>query len=194
MQYIPIVKKEAFHEIETSLDMACGNYFPWLYCLGYFAPNPISRGGHAGYKRIFVFHDNGWEWQWIKSTALQPGWKTTCKVSCSVPAEVITDVFPDLSAPLDRMREKLHASRADIGEMQNYTVEIDLDKFSTKRGRGMYPVSLPSNKQMPGPHVRCTMVLTGRESRIRVPEFEGLDIVYVPKKVLKLAIEERLHK
>lgn len=165
----------------------------WIWLVGIISLGCIAlvilfstlyRGGHAGYKRGLVQIDNGWELRWIKSTALLPDWDSAFKVICSVHAEVITDVFPEFSTPANHMREKLRASRTGIGETQDYTVEIDTDKFSTRRGRGMYPVSLPSNKQMPEPHIHCTMLLAGRGYiiRVQVPEFEGHDIVYVPKK------------
>ena len=166
-----------------------------LVCIGLVISLLIfSRETHAGYKRGLILGDNGWELRWVKATALPPDWDSTFKVICKVPAEVITNIFPEFSTSGEDMREKLKAFRADLGGAEAYAVEIDPDKLSTRRKRGMYSVSLPGSKQTPKLHVHCTMILPNQGHKIRVSELEGHEIVYISKKVLKLAIEERLHE
>jgi|GEM_PF-6867714 len=153
----------------------------------------LSREGHIGYKRGLVFGDKGWELQWIKATALPPDWNSTFKVICVVPAELISDIFPDFSTPDNHMREKLAAFRADIEETEAYTIEIDPDEFSTKRKRGWYPVALPGCTNIPDSCVRCTMILPS-QTQIIVPALENHEVVYVSKKSLRQAIVIRLNK
>ena len=166
----------------------------FLMCVAIVSVLALSYGTGPGYKRGLVWGDNGWELRWIKASALPPDWDSTFKVVCQVPAEIVAGAFPEFGASGTNMRGKLQPFRQDIGDIEAYAVEIDPDRFSTARKRYMYPVALVRSRTTPEPCIYSRMMLTNGQGAIRVPELDGREVVYVPHKTVKMAVEERLHR
>jgi hypothetical protein len=154
----------------------------FIYILGY----------HPGWKRSLNDGEQGFELGWVRSSAVPTDWNSTFKVVCFVPEEIVTDIFPDFPTKNQAVRDSLTIFRKESQGVVTYAVDIDIEKFSVKRKKGMFPVSLSNTTTVSEPCIKCSMKLANGGIEFKVPEFKGHEMIYISRRVVESSILEKL--